>query len=325
MKKTTLTILVTALTVTITFGQITTTKVAPTSESVDYLVYDSLDNFVGKNVRKLVGQELYLKGLSDNLRKYGYEGFVTDYTKDKYKTKSTIYQCCGEYGYNSKYEALNGKYFKVIDVINHPKSKENEALYGSKFYLKLEEKESGNIIYYEYNSLFKYDFPFIVVGFFEKAKTKYIGTDYILRGRNWMDSKTEMYDIQNGKSIDFSGGTIWKTVDLTIEEKYYMLSLILENSNGEQLALPLDNVSNGVSYAFPKIDADKYKQKFGEENWALILNGKVKVGMTKEMCELSWGKPKDINQTITEGKNSEQWVYSEHYLYFDNGILTAMQ
>ena len=47
--------------------------------------------------------------------------------------------------------------------------------------------------------------------------------------------------------------------------------------------------------------------------------------MSKEMCELSWGKPKSINETITSGKKSEQWVYSDNYLYFDNGIVTAIQ
>ncbi|MFX9016039.1 hypothetical protein ABTN29_20430 [Acinetobacter baumannii] len=36
---------------------------------------------------------------------------------------------------------------------------------------------------------------------------------------------------------------------------------------------------------------------------AKILEGKVKIGMTKEMCLLAWGEPKKINETITAGKN----------------------
>lgn len=67
------------------------------------------------------------------------------------------------------------------------------------------------------------------------------------------------------------------------------------------------------------------RKNLGNDDWQLILDGKVKIGMTKEMCDLSWGKPKSINETITSGKKSEQWVYSDNYLYFDNGILTAMQ
>jgi hypothetical protein len=47
--------------------------------------------------------------------------------------------------------------------------------------------------------------------------------------------------------------------------------------------------------------------------------------MTKEMCKLSWGEPEKINETITAGQKSEQWVYSDNYLYFDNGKLRAIQ
>ena len=321
--KTTL-ILLTTLTVSFTFGQITTTKVVQsTPETVDNILYDSLDNFVGVNVRKYIGQELYLIGLAESLRKYGYDGFVKDYTNDEFNNTSNIYKCCD--GFNSKYDDLNGKYFKVLDVINHPKAKENESLYGSEYYLKLEDKESKSIIYYEYSSKYQHSFPFIVVGYFEKAKTMYVGKQYVLRGRNWEDKNPEMYDIQNGKPVDFSAGTIWKCVDFTIEEKYYQLSLIIENSKGERLAYSMDNILKGNYFAFSKNEADKYKQKFGIENWDLILNGKAKIGMTKEMCELSWGKPKSIKETITSGNKSEQWVYSDNYLYFDNGILTTIQ
>jgi len=321
--KITMTILLTVLTAAITFGQITTMKVTSPTKSVDNAPYDSLVNFVGENPSKYIGQELYLTGLSESLRKYGYEGFFKDYKKDRPVNKPNVYQCCD--GNNSKYDALNGKYFKVLDVINHPKAKENESLYGSKFYLKLEEKESNDIVYYKYSSNYRYLFPFIVVGYFEKAKTKYIGLEYVLRGRNWVEGTPEMYDIQNGQSIDFSAGTTWKCVDFTIEEEYYQLSLIVENSKGEQLALSVDNILKGVYFAFPKVDSDKYRQEFGDENWDLILNGKTKIGMTKEMCTLSWGKPKSINKTTTSGKTSDQWVYEDNYLYFDNSILTAIQ
>ncbi len=321
--KSKLTILVTVLMTTICLGQIKTTKIAPVNKMIKNTTYDSLNNFVGENVRKYIGQELYLKGVSESLRKYGYGGFIKDYTKDKYINKTNIYKCCD--GNKSKYEALKGKYFKVLDVLVHPKAEENESIYGSQYYLKLEEKESKDILYYKYSSNSRYSFPFIVVGYFEKAKLRYIGTEYVLRGRNWVNNKTEMYDIQNGKPVDFSAGTIWKCVDFAIEEKYYELSLILENSNSEQLAFSMDNVLKGIYFAFPKVEADKYKQKFGEENWNLVLNGKVKIGMTKEMCELSWGEPKDVNNTITSGNKSEQWVYENNYLYFDNNKLTAIQ
>ena len=65
---------------------------------------------------------------------------------------------------------------------------------------------------------------------------------------------------------------------------------------------------------------------YGEKYGNMILLRKVQIGMTKEMCSESWGNPYDINTTSVNGKTSEQWVYeNDSYLYFDNGILTAVQ
>jgi tetratricopeptide (TPR) repeat protein len=51
------------------------------------------------------------------------------------------------------------------------------------------------------------------------------------------------------------------------------------------------------------------------------------IGMTQdEVLNSSWGKPLDRNKTTTEYGVSEQWVYgSDRYIYFDNGIVTAIQ
>jgi hypothetical protein len=40
----------------------------------------------------------------------------------------------------------------------------------------------------------------------------------------------------------------------------------------------------------------------------------------------TWGSPEKINRTTTANKVSEQWVYSGYrYIYFDDGIVTAIQ
>jgi len=57
---------------------------------------------------------------------------------------------------------------------------------------------------------------------------------------------------------------------------------------------------------------------------------KVWIGVTKEMALLSWGRPDDINKTITTHIVREQWVYQRShyksdYLYFDDGILSGIQ
>jgi len=52
----------------------------------------------------------------------------------------------------------------------------------------------------------------------------------------------------------------------------------------------------------------------------------VLIGMTQDQARLAWGNPEKINRTITKLGVHEQWVYGGgNYLYFENGILTAIQ
>lgn len=55
--------------------------------------------------------------------------------------------------------------------------------------------------------------------------------------------------------------------------------------------------------------------------------GTAWIGMTEEQAiYCGWGRPSDVNRTITSGRVSEQWVYGDSgYLYFVNGRLTAIQ
>lgn len=51
------------------------------------------------------------------------------------------------------------------------------------------------------------------------------------------------------------------------------------------------------------------------------------IGMTEQqVLDSSWGKPENINKTITTNDVEEQWCYSNNkYIYFDNGIVTTIQ
>jgi hypothetical protein len=53
----------------------------------------------------------------------------------------------------------------------------------------------------------------------------------------------------------------------------------------------------------------------------------AKLGMSAKAVveKTSWGKPVTINRTTTAHGTSEQWVYNSGYLYFTNGVLTAIQ
>jgi hypothetical protein len=91
------------------------------------------------------------------------------------------------------------------------------------------------------------------------------------------------------------------------------------------------NKSSGVfGYDFDKVfQFENPKLKYpniSSSVWDKIQSGKVSVGMTKQECELSWGKPTGINKTVTGNEITEQWVYHpSSYLYFTNGILKTIQ
>lgn len=70
--------------------------------------------------------------------------------------------------------------------------------------------------------------------------------------------------------------------------------------------------SYGVDYVRP---GKEYVQKDPE------------IGMTHdEVIESTWGKPNDINKTTYEWGTTEQWCYyNRRYIYFENGLVTAIQ
>lgn len=118
--------------------------------------------------------------------------------------------------------------------------------------------------------------------------------------------------IRNPKKYD-EGSTEYGLIDLKVVYKDTVFCLF-------DLAT-LDTTNTYTGYRL-----DGLIQKFGYSNWKLIMQGKVKIGMTKQMCRQSWGEPDDINKTITKNYVREQWVYgNSSYLYFLNGILESIQ
>ena len=74
-----------------------------------------------------------------------------------------------------------------------------------------------------------------------------------------------------------------------------------------------------------KLQSVIFEEKYGNKYGPLVEQNKIKIGMTKEMVEDSWGKPDDINRTVGSWGVHEQWVYGSTYLYFENGKLTSFQ
>lgn len=127
-------------------------------------------------------------------------------------------------------------------------------------------------------------------------------------------------------------------MDNPIYGKHYCY---IENSDGEtyksyldetmpllcgrfQLKSYYDNVKAITASKKAKRKAELIK-KYGADNAEIILEGKVRIGMTKTMCEEAWGHPDEINKMTGSWGTDEQWVYGNSYLYFENGELTTIQ
>ncbi len=67
------------------------------------------------------------------------------------------------------------------------------------------------------------------------------------------------------------------------------------------------------------------KQKFGEEIGAKVINHEYWIGMHSSQALVSLGLPQRINETRTTLVITQQWVYIDKYLYFDNDVLTSVQ
>ena len=65
--------------------------------------------------------------------------------------------------------------------------------------------------------------------------------------------------------------------------------------------------------------------KYGETLGNIIANGRIRLGMTKEMCITAWGEPYNINKTIESSGTYEIWNYGwQKFLNFTNGVLVKI-
>jgi len=56
-----------------------------------------------------------------------------------------------------------------------------------------------------------------------------------------------------------------------------------------------------------------------------IVNREIMTGMNPAQVRAAWGRPERINRTVLPRYTTEQWVYGDTYLYFDDGVLTSWQ
>lgn len=252
--------------------------------------YDSTSNFLHNEPAQYLGQTLLLKGMPVEKRELGYADFILNYKKDDaiMNNKKNIYKCCD--GYNSQYAPLINKQFLVLEVLKNPHNKkEEDSNFDNEFYLKLQELESGDILFYKYNSISEYTFPFIVTEYLEKQKSQLVGKEYVFTDIALSEAKT----IKSQKRSITTIGDKWKCIDIIISEDDFNLSLLIQNAKKQQLTLPLNTITGAHTpkMAYTAKEADSMRKRFGIYNYKRVLQQKIGMNMTQEACRLSWGEP----------------------------------
>lgn len=286
----------------ITYSQITTSKVSEPALEKEVTVLDSSKNHFGKEVAQYLNRKVYLNHLGESVRKYDYPN-IYDYLPDSYDSD------------NYDYEEVAGKYYTVVDVIP-----DEHGYHDDQYYLKMVQDENKETYYYKYDSGSDVSFELILVDHFEWLKKNYIGERIYSKGTNPFGKKSAN-DYITGKTVDFSAGTEWTIKDVTIEEKYNSLAFIAVNEKGEQVIIE-ERWINYPQWALFGKDYDYLKNNY-PDYVDKVVRGKVVIGMPKNIVVMSWGEPDKINKSLYEGGATEQWVYRSTYLYFEDGKLSG--
>jgi hypothetical protein len=85
--------------------------------------------------------------------------------------------------------------------------------------------------------------------------------------------------------------------------------------------------SSGRSSAPLTGEARALQLKYGwaADDCRTIAGDEIRIGMTAPMVIAAWGRPKDINRTITSYRVHEQWVYRSSYVYLEGESQDTMK
>lgn len=216
-------------------------------------------------------------------------------------------------------EIYNNTFRTVVVFENNNEKYESHQMLGSIEKLK----SSNSNLFTTINSLVSLDEVDI-------AKKLLLDSSLFIMTNFWLEDADNRYGYNQVKGTKFSKV---KIVNVGVGVSTNPVKLIFETEDGNQYyrnvsfsgtnskEVYMKNFSDIFSFSNPRL---KYPN-INDEIWQLIQQEKVKIGMSKDECELSWGKPNDINETIFENSISEQWVYEKNYLYFENGVLKTIQ
>ncbi|MBR5238462.1 MAG: hypothetical protein IKV26_07145 [Paludibacteraceae bacterium] len=289
-----------------------------------YQTKDLAINSIYEQFKQFIGQNIYILPLTEKKANFNKQWNIKDPKTDKLRGK---YYTIDEF----EFKIENYTRLYELDKIIFKLSDENKKKY------------KWEISYYSL------DDAALLVGYYEKLRKNYVGNTFIYTGRakgkgsqfiiepsldhSAIDTKTQqIINLRNEKE--------WLCTDIQLidDEITLQLYVILTNSEGNEIKARIENrflFNNETNATFfscfmKKNEYINWKEslieKYNLDFATLIIEKKVKIGMSSAMCLESWGEPISKNKTILNGIETEQWIYKTNsYLYFDNGILTAIQ
>lgn len=236
-------------------------------------------NFPGDLVDLLLNKEIKVVERTENLQKYGYDNF---FLNDKMEKK---FACCESF--NSKYNSLVGKIFKVLSAVQYTNS------LGAVIYkLKIENSEIG-ILFYKYDPRYEFEFLFEVMGGLN------LPVDFYCKD---IETTTDKFNGSTRSSSDVSDGITFikvtednsSTIYMSVREGGITMNvgekgLILLLENGKKIERPeaeidvkVNTVTSGYIYsAFISLSKEEIQLIIENPltaNRLYIYDGEIKSG-----------------------------------------------
>lgn len=211
--------------------------------------------------------------------------------------------------------------------------------------------EDNNALYWCIRRSYLNTSNYIIQGYYDKQLQQFKNHEMVYMG----DESKEFVDITTGESVKIEKKSPWICKDITLTEgdPWYKLCYVFSSNAGKTVSV---NDGRGAFWSTEEYEkhveeerllrekeeikrqeeeikrekeeqrlkkmnqefAEAMVSRFGKKNAELILQKKVALGMTKEMCKIAWGTP----QNIVQNANIESWIYSySTFLYFSGDKL----
>lgn len=258
-------------------------------------------------------------------------------------------------------ENLEGKYFTILDIklrkgvygAEVPLEDFDES-YRVSAHVSLLNDSGNDTLYWAVEGGDFEKYPFFLVPYFEKQKELYLDKTLIA-----ITEISNLVDINTGAVLKISPDEKWLCYDVTFtnsKESEFIKPFYYLRKDDKEIALEFgyfDKEKLITEAEFNRREEEKKKKEeerirerqeeekrialakaerrkyciatYGSGMGEIIAGGNVVLGMNKEMCRASWGTPIRVYTTAIRGHQMETWVYGwATYLYFDNGVLTAI-